>query len=194
MPSFYIHLAIGKRYIEKNNGAIKDPEEFYRGTIAPDLTNNKLLTHYGLKDTDDFIYNLSIKVLLNEYLKLNKIESDYDLGVFMHLVSDYIFYNYYLDKSELSKLTAKEFSKSLYGSYDIVNDYLLGKYNLQDIEYMKEIKPIVDDFVNNKQDDDTKFVCLVSEDKLDEFIDYVSDINLEEYSKKIIQAGGNVLP
>ena len=36
MASFSIHLAIGKRFIEKNN-LIKEKKEFYKGIIAPDI-------------------------------------------------------------------------------------------------------------------------------------------------------------
>ena len=38
MPSFVIHLAIGKEYIKKNK--IKNEKEFLRGSIAPDFKND----------------------------------------------------------------------------------------------------------------------------------------------------------
>ncbi len=65
MPSFNIHLAVAKRYIEKHND-IKNTLDLYKGSIAPDLTNNKNNTHYTAprKDNDTMSIQLTKKVLL----------------------------------------------------------------------------------------------------------------------------------
>ena len=44
MPSFNIHLAVAVKYSEKNK--IENKEEFFRGSIDPDLVKDKSLTHY----------------------------------------------------------------------------------------------------------------------------------------------------
>ena len=62
MASFNIHLAVGKRYIEKTK-AIKDEKEFYKGIIEPDLVSDKAVSHYtGIKDKNNLlIYLFSTK-------------------------------------------------------------------------------------------------------------------------------------
>lgn len=51
MPSFNIHLAVAKRYLDKHND-IKNTLDFYKGSIAPDLTNDKYKTHYTVPRSD----------------------------------------------------------------------------------------------------------------------------------------------
>ena len=49
MPGFNIHLAIGKRYIEKQKNkkdVIKNENSFYNGLVAPDLVTDKKISHY----------------------------------------------------------------------------------------------------------------------------------------------------
>ena len=47
MASYNIHIAIGKRYLEKNSN-ITNFKDFYLALIEPDLTNNKEYTHYTI--------------------------------------------------------------------------------------------------------------------------------------------------
>ena len=83
MASFSIHLAIGKRYLEKNK--IENEKDFLLGVIDPDLAQDKRKSHYtGSTDTTNLEYFLSEKVLLNRYLETNNIDNNYDLGIFLH--------------------------------------------------------------------------------------------------------------
>lgn len=93
MASFDIHLAIGKSYILKNRNIINE-EEFYKGIIAPDLVINKEKSHYsGKQNKEDLLDYLANKVQLFLYLKNNNINTDYDKGIFLHLITDYLFFN-----------------------------------------------------------------------------------------------------
>ena len=63
MASLTIHMAVGKRFIEKQN--IKNIADFYKGNIAPDLANDKFASHYtGVKEKNDLILFLCKKVQL----------------------------------------------------------------------------------------------------------------------------------
>ena len=65
MAGFHIHLAIAKRYAEKNN--IRETAELYRGTVAPDLVDNKSISHYsGQQDNTKLIEYLANKIGLYE--------------------------------------------------------------------------------------------------------------------------------
>ena len=89
MPGYVIQLAVAKEYLRKNKKELN--KDFLKGSIAPDLTTDKTKTHYGKSPA---YTNLS------KSLKQNKLESDYDKGAFLHLVTDYLFYNKYLEKLE----------------------------------------------------------------------------------------------
>ncbi len=95
MPSFNIHLAVAVRYSEKNN--IENKEAFFRGSIDPDLVKDKAISHYtGMRDKNYLRQYVFEKVRLNEFLKENKVETDYEKGVFLHLATDFIFYQEFL--------------------------------------------------------------------------------------------------
>lgn len=158
MPGFVIHLATAKEYMRKHSRAIKNENEFFKGVIAPDLTTkeNKVVTHYG---------NNSAEVSLRRYLKDKTIESDFDKGYFLHLVTDYIFYNKILICS----------SKDIYNDYDILNKYLIEKYS---VVIPKEVEEFIF-FKSGK----AKILDL---DMAEKTIDISSNILLENIKNEIL--------
>lgn len=194
MASFNIHLAVGKRYIEKTK-IIKDEKEFYKGIIDPDLVNDKKESHYtGIQDKNDLLSYLSQKVQLNEYLKNESISSDYQKGVFLHLITDYLFFNNFFDYDYLSNISYSEFFKDLYYSYDITNDYLEEKYKIDYTEFLNQIKNNIEKDKKEKNTSNEIRTNILPFDNLDDFIEYVSNIDLEEYKNKIIEINKNILP
>ena len=186
MASYDIHLAVGKRYIQKNAN-IKNEEKFYRGILAPDITDNKIISHYSDACIgDSLIEALEKKVNLKKYLDKNKIDTDYDKGVFLHLITDYIFYNFFFDKEYIKKVKPEDFSKSLYNSYDIVIQNIREKYGVNYNKFLPNVE-----FNRKKVDKQNNILDL---DKLYNFIEYVSGINLEKYKDKIIMSNHNILP
>jgi len=186
MPSFNIHLAVGKRYNDKNK--LIDIDSFYNGIVDPDLASNKDLSHYTGERVDKTLDTyLKNKVILKDYLLKNNINSDYDKGVFLHLITDYVFFNNFFPIEYLNNTTYNDFVNDLYYSYDSTNDYLLKKYNL-DLSLIKDIieSNIADsrkakNIVNIRP---AKNILPISE--LDNFIESISNINLEEYKKIIL--------
>ncbi len=118
MPSFVIHLAIAKEYLKINKE--ENEEDFLKGVIQPDFVAPKSLSHYGKSP---------IYTNLKKFLENNNIDSSYNRGIFMHLVSDYLFYNKYITKLP---------EGGLYSDYDIINKDLKEKYN---INIPEEVKP-----------------------------------------------------
>lgn len=157
MPGFVIHIATASEYIRKHQN-IKNVNEFIDGTIKPDLVTKeeKKITHYG---------NSSAEVILRNYLKENNINTDYDKGYFLHLVTDYIFYNKLLEYT----------SKEIYNDYDILNGYLIEKYKLN---IPDKIKKQV--FFNEGQ---TK---ILSKELAEKTIEIVSDYKLEDIINEIL--------
>jgi len=109
MPGYVIHLAVGKVY-EKNN-KIEDIPSFERGIIAPDLALDKSKSHYG---------PYSSRPDLNRFLRMQGISSSYQEGYFLHLVTDFLFYNKFLTS----------WDSAIYEDYDRSNARIMCKYGI----------------------------------------------------------------
>ena len=85
-------------------------------------------------------------------------------GYFLHLITDYLFYNKYLEK----------FSKDIYNDYDILNKRLIEKYNVV----------LPENIQNNVfyEDGETKILKLELAIKI---LDEISDLNLNAVEKEI---------
>ena len=154
MAGYAIHIAIAQEYLRKHN--INYSKEFIEGTCAPDLTNDKKVTHYGKSP---------VYTSLSKYLENNNVETLYDQGYFLHLLTDYLFYNYYLDKVD---------KETLHNDYDCTNKSIIEKYNVNIID-------IVKDKVFYK-DENPKILTLELAYKT---IDEISDYNIEDVIKEV---------
>lgn len=119
MPGYVIHIAIGQEYLRKHKCKV-DYDDFIKGNIDPDLTNTKSMTHYGKSPA---------YTSLKEFLKNNTIDSSINKGRFLHLITDFLFYNHYLDR--ISK-------EILHNDYDLTNKDIINKYNVILPEYIKQ--------------------------------------------------------
>ena len=119
MPGYVIHLAVGKIY-EKNN-KINNISSFRKGLIAPDMSDDSPKAHYGTSSSQPD---------LKRFLSENNDFDEYKEGYFLHLVTDYLFYNCFL----------KTWSPSIYEDYDKLNEVLIQQYG---IEIPEEITHIV---------------------------------------------------
>lgn len=155
MAGYVIHLAVAQEYLKKHSDIKEDYEQFIEGVIYPDTVSDKSLTHYGRK---------SSKVILKDFLKANKLEDSYKRGYFLHLVTDYLFYNKYLDI----------FTKDIYNDYDILNKFLIEKYNVK-----------IPNKVQNQifyKEGDTK---LLTKELSEKVIDEISNLDLNIIEKEI---------
>ncbi len=157
MPGYVIHLAIAKEYTKKHKNQIDDYNKFIEGVIYPDSVSDKSITHYGEK---------SSKANLKEFLLENNIEDSYNKGYFLHLVTDYLFYNKFLDYC----------SKDIYNDYDILNKYLEEKY---DVDIPKKVE-------KNVFYKEGKLKILNLEDTI-EFINMVSNYDLHEIKNLVLK-------
>ena len=155
MAGYVIHLAIAEEYLKKHKDVKEDYDEFIKGVIYPDSVTDKSLTHYGIK---------SSKVILKDFLQDNEINNSYMRGYFLHLITDYLFYNKYLE----------EFTKDIYNDYDILNKKLIEKYNVV----------LPENIQNNVfyEDGETKILTMELVIKI---IDEISDLNLNAVEKEV---------
>ena len=192
MPGFNIHLAIGKRYIEKQKNkkdVIKNENSFYNGLVAPDLVNDKKISHYTTETNKNNLKKYLLgKVRLDLYLKDNKVETDFEKGVFLHLLTDYLFFNKFFEKEFIKNIDYQDFVRDLYYSYEMTNEYLNKKYNIdfsifgdrleKNIRKNKKEKKLEDSDLKEKK-------LIFSEKDLDEFIEKISSINIKEIENEI---------
>lgn len=194
MASTHIHLAICNRYLEKNK--IEDADAFFRGNLDPDLTEDKSISHYtGAEDKNNLRYHLEQKVRLNEFLEQEDIDSDYQRGIFLHLITDYIFFNDFFENEYMNNVTYQDFVKDLYYSYKMIDNYLIDTYNLDFKDYSNKINENIK-FYRKKNDvnDNEQRINILPQNKLNEFIERISSIDIYKYRDKIIKNGKNILP
>ena len=191
MASLHIHLAIAMEYAKKHN--IEDVEKFMQGSIAPDCAQDKVASHYtSYINKEDLERYLSEKTRLDLFLKNEKVDSDYQRGVFLHLITDYIFFNGFFDKQYIETVPYREFIQDLYYSYRVTNGYLEDKYNIKSLNFYNKINENVNNAFKTRGIDNTvPRRNILPTSKLDNFIDYMSDIDLQKYERKVIEVQGN---
>lgn len=184
MPGFQIHIAIGKRYLNKHTD-IKEEEKFLNGIIAPDFVEDKTKSHYTKKAPKDNLKEyLKSKVDLDAFLRENKVETDYEKGIFLHLLTDKLFFTEFFSDNYLNNVEYKTFCKDLYTSYDDTNKYIEEKYNIQfNKSIQKKIRENIQYSKKEKKMNDEKGVNILPIEELDKFIEYVSSIDIEKYTK-----------
>ncbi|MDE6284638.1 MAG: hypothetical protein K2M17_02735 [Bacilli bacterium] len=196
MASFSVHLAIGKRHMEKYKD-IADEKAFMKGTVDPDLASNKDESHYTNmenRDNNNLIDYLSKKIQLDQYIIDAYDGSDYQKGIFLHLIADYLFFNDFFDKEYLKRVTYKEFCEDLYFSYNESNNHVEEKYKIDYADFKDTLEKNIAENKKERNLDDEPKRNILENDRIDAFIERVASINLEEYKNKIIENKGNILP
>ena len=161
MPGFVIHIAVAKEYLRKHDD-IEDSQSFIYGNIKPDLTKEKGKTHYGKSPTF---------TNLKEFLLNNKLNNSLNKGMFLHLITDYLFYNYYL-----GSIPVEGTKEILHNDYDITNRDLIEKYEIKLPDNIK-------DYVFKKEG----IPQILTIDLAIKVIEEVSDLNIEEIEKEVIE-------
>ena len=159
MPGYIIHIAIAKEYIRKHKEKDENIKEFIDGTIQLDLIKPKSESHYGKSPA---------YTNLKKYLENNKIDNSFKKGEFLHLIADYLFYNFYLDKID---------KEIIHNDYDILNNDLIKKY---------EINYIPNRVKNNIffKEGKTK---ILDKNLILKVIDEISSLNIYEVEKEVME-------
>lgn len=155
MPGYVIHLAVAEEYLRKHSNKKEDYNEFIEGVIFPDSVKDKSETHYGEKSS---LSNLV------EFLKKHTIDNSFERGYFLHLLTDYLFYNRYIDC----------ISEKIYNDYDVLNDRLINKYNVVLPEKVKNL-------VFSKEGK----LIILSMDLVDKLVDEISNMDLDILPEEI---------
>ncbi len=185
MASSAIHLAIAKKYLEKHKDL--NYKEVIKGTLYPDAAEDNDKTHYTDKNRgSDNASHIRGKVNLYAYLKEHAVLNDFELGWFLHLVTDYLFFLECFTTEYLLSKSYQEFCDELYHAYYCTNLYMEEKYDISKDdfrEYPNEYYPGI-----------PYEECILSKERIDHFIERVSSIDMENYVKKIKAHKRNIQP
>lgn len=180
-----IHLAIAKKYLENHKEL--NYEKVIAGTLYPDAAENNDKSHYtNINRGRDNIGHVRGKVNLYEFLKEHKNLDDFELGWFLHLVTDYLFFEECFKEEYLLNNSYKDFCKDLYFAYDHLHIYLSEKYNIE----MNDYKSYPSEYYPGKPYEE----CILSKEMIDDFITRVSTIDLNKYINKIEKYKSNIKP
>ncbi len=185
MASSTIHLAVAKEYIKKNS--LKNVEDFLSGTLYPDATQDKDKAHYtDLHRKKDILSHVRGKVNLFSFLNEHEILNDFELGWFLHLITDYLFFLECFSEEYLLNVSDDDFRRDAYFAYGCFNGYLSKKYHIT----MKDYQNYLQEYYSPIPYQDNIF----SKKLIDDFIKRVSSIELDEYILKIKKNKGNIIP
>ena len=181
-----IHLAVSKFYLEKSK-ILVNRNKVLEGTLYPDTVKNKDISHYtDLNRGKDNISHLQGKVNLYNFLLEHPRFDDFELGCFINLVTEYLFFDECFSREYLLSHSYDEFRNDLYFSYDCINRYIASKYNIT----MEDYTIFPNEFYPGREYQE----CLFTKKMLVEFVERVSSIDMDRYLSKIKLAKKNIKP
>lgn len=140
MASIVIHMAVAKKI---NDVLKRDYDKVLYGSIAPDISQclgeprkySHFLNDDGLPDMNRFLEKYG-----------NKLDDDFVLGYFIHLYTDYFWFNYFITElvshnvitklnGDSVKLNGNMLRQYIYNDYTNLNVLLINKYSL-DFEFL----------------------------------------------------------
>lgn len=147
MASAIIHLAVAKELKKYLN--VSDEKDYYLGAIAPDISKqigqDRDISHFITNQKDNPNINLFIRRYPN--FKYNS----FSLGYFIHLYTDKLWFNGFLNKivtNNSIKLldgtsinaTEEEISNMIYSDYTNINSKVIEKYDMNLSLFYEEFK------------------------------------------------------
>ena len=176
MACLAMHLAIAKKYLDNNPN--ENEEAFVKGAYLPDVADDKILSHYGIRMPIKRVKDmLDSKVDIVECAKSTNLKDDLSKAVFLHLTTDYLFYNFVYTPSLESK-SPEQIKNMMYQDYDFVTNHVIKNYNIvipQEVSHIVKSKEgnIDSMFFNTQQ--------------IDRFVELTSKLNLKNCKKQIVE-------
>lgn len=201
MASAVIHIAVAKKVNEVLN---RNEKDLYLGAIAPDASKivgtDRKITHFITDDNSD-----APNINYFKSLYLDKIKNDYDLGYYVHLLTDELWFNEFLPNFVLddetivdtdgNKVSLKGITIGdiIYNDYTNLNVQIIDYYNLnfklfyEEFTYpepnIKEVSkstfPLVIDKMGIIISNSAKYNYILKLDKITHFIEYATIYVLE---------------
>lgn len=138
MASAIIHLAVAKKLLDYIK--VENKKDYLLGSIAPDISkqigSSKVSSHFLIKTKPDVP---NIQMFINKYP--NFINNSFDLGYFVHLYTDKLWFDGFLDHfiynnsiklldGTIIETTKEEMQNMIYSDYTNMNIELIDKYEI----------------------------------------------------------------
>ena len=187
MASLILHEIIGELYCDKND--ISDRDNLLYGNIAPDtLPTDKEQNHYvSHTNYSTYFDAISGRVNLSAFCKEKAIITPYLAGYFLHLVTDYIFYErLIINNPNFARFIKEPYLQSaskMYKEYDRVAHFVCNKYPNIDISKLP-------DFATTILEEP---LTLFTKSQLSAFIETCSNLDLKKIYSDILKDNFNTL-
>lgn len=138
MASAIIHLAVAKKLLDYLK--VDNQKDYLLGSIAPDISKqigaSKVSSHFLIHTKPDVP---NIQMFIDKYP--NFINNSFDLGYFIHLYTDKLWFNGFIDNlicnnsiklldGTIIETTKEEMQNMIYSDYTNMNISLIDKYNM----------------------------------------------------------------
>ncbi|MCL2846264.1 MAG: hypothetical protein FWE38_01085 [Firmicutes bacterium] len=190
MACIFVHLAVAKRYLSNHKGEIENEQDFIDGNVLPDVCEptDKEDTHYGIRsERVDILKRFSEKISLPNFLRHNKLDSDINRGRFLHLITDWEYYNTFLPREYIRGVDLVSFFKDHMYTLIAHSDYLKQKHGVTfDVTSMEQ--RLIDLYAGWRKKDIERWgevfegKLLFTTDEIDGFIERMGLVNLEDYA------------
>ncbi len=186
MACYLTHILIAKKYIECNKGLpsqINDEQAFIDGNIMPDLADNKEVSHYGIRmEKENMAKRCQEKVNPQRFINEHGIHNEQDLGWYLHLLVDDIYYNKFLNHY-ISGVSYREGERVLSFLTERESEYLLSKYDvsLDDSTHKKRLKELTKEWqeiIFNKYGKDDGEAVPYTFEELEVFINQMANVKI----------------
>lgn len=138
MASTIIHLAVAKKLLDYIK--VENKKDYLLGSIAPDISkqigSSKVSSHFLINTKPDVP---NIQMFIDKYP--NFINNSFDLGYFVHLYTDKLWFNGFLEHfiynnsiklldGTIIETTKEEMQNMIYSDYTNMNIELIDKYEI----------------------------------------------------------------
>jgi len=121
-----LHLLIAEEYCKKNE--IANMDIFLEGAFLPDIQEDKVLSHFGLKIKPKSVKDaLDAKIDINNCVNSLNLEDEMDCSIFLHLLTDFIYYNY-IYQEELESIKLEQILKFIQNDAEVMTAKILQKH------------------------------------------------------------------
>ena len=163
---------------------------FLNGNLIPDLVKDKKPTHFSARCRNrTYTESIKNKVDLQAFCEHMDIGSSFNKGLFLHLITDQLFfYKYLLNNPKYREI---EYENQLYIQEILYRDYHRNNLYLMK-KYPHTILSLLPDFAKTTRDDVDNMEIL-SHEAIDEIIDMCASIDLEQAYENIVQLTKDII-
>ena len=171
-----LHILIAEQYCKEHN--IHNTKPYLEGAILPDIQADKVSSHFGKKIRPTSLKEaLEAKIDIKECINSLNFNDETQRGIFLHLLTDYIYYNF-LYEEKFESISLPTILASIANDASVMTKEITKKHNISLPEkYHQLIQP---------KEDCGKYL-LFKGDKLNNFIKLVSSLQIDDAKKSILK-------